>query len=133
MRTFAAANRDRMENRYAVDDVLPEADGKTPAGAKTILASRGGKKAARHATATLWEASRKHREGFMPTARINAPLRVLEALETAGLIERAQDGGHSPATAEEYLEDTTRRGVAIRFRLTEFGLRVAAEKSGEAK
>lgn len=107
MRTFAARMRDIEERRY--DDV-PEADPTTSEGAKAILGSRGGKKAARLALATLWEAAKEWQQGYLPTARINAPLRVLDALHTIGLVEPADDD----------------RGVAIRLRLTPLGIQMAA-------
>jgi hypothetical protein len=106
MRTFAARERDIQEARY----IDPEAaDPTTPDGATAILASRGGKQAARHALAALWRAAQAWREGYEPTAKIPAPLRVLQALETLRLIERATDD----------------RGEAIRFRLTAKGIKMA--------
>jgi hypothetical protein len=107
MRTFAARQRDMDEARY--EDAPAETDPKTITGAKTILSSRGGKKAAKIALAQLWRAANNWEQGYMPTATLNAPLRVLEALETMSLIERADDD----------------RGVAIRFRLTDKGLTMA--------
>ena len=109
MRTFAARRRDIAEARY---DDAPDADPEMADGAKAILASRGGKKIAKVALGQLWDAARQWSEGYLPSAVISAPLRVLLALETMGLIERAQDD----------------RGVAIRFRLTKRGLHLCAGK-----
>lgn len=103
MRTFAARQRDLQEARY---DDAPDADPATVEGAKAILSSRGGKKIAKVALGQFWEAAQQWADGYLPTAVLSAPLRVLLALETMGLIERAQDD----------------RGVAIRFRLTMRGL-----------
>lgn len=107
MRTFAARQRDLQETRY--EGTPMEVDPKTTAGAKATLATRGGKNAARVAIKELWAAACQWSSGYLPTAKISAPLRVLEALETMGVIERADDD----------------RGEAIRFRLTQKGLRLA--------
>lgn len=109
MRTFAARQRDLDERRY--DDDAPDADPTTSEGARQILSSRGGKKAARIALAELWQTAKQWREGYLPTARISAPLRVLLALERAGLIEVAEDD----------------RGMALRYRLTSTGVQMAAK------
>ena len=106
MRTLADRQRDITESRY---DTSGAADPKTVEGAKAILASRGGKKIAKVAIGQLWDAAGRWYDGYLPTAVISAPLRVLEALETIGLIERADDD----------------RGVAIRFRLTQIGINLA--------
>lgn len=109
MRTFADRQKDLAENRYDAEDL--SIDPTTPNGAKALLSSRGGKKAAQLALSTLWEAKKQWREGWLPTAKINAPLRVLEALHTIDLIEQANDD----------------RGVAIRLRLTPKGVILAAK------
>lgn len=106
MRTFAARQRDAEESRY---DTSGAADPATVEGAKAILSSRGGKKIAKVALGQFWDAARQWSEGYLPTAVLSAPLRVLLALETMGLIERADDD----------------RGVAIRFRLTQRGIMLA--------
>lgn len=110
MRTFAARQRDLQEARY--EEAPADLDPKTTSGAKAILASRGGKNAARVAIKELWDAACQWSSGYLPTARISAPLRVLEALETMGLVERADDD----------------RGVAIRFRLTHRGLNMVRDQ-----
>ena len=77
--------------------------------AKNMLASRGGEKAAKLALAELWKQANEPGEGYLPTARLSAPLRVLIALETLGVIVRATDN----------------RGRAIRFKLSDAGLTAA--------
>lgn len=109
MRTFAARQRDVMESRY---DTSGAADPATAEGALAILSSRGGKKIAQVALGQLWEAAQQWADGYLPTAVLSAPLRVLLALETTGLIERAKDD----------------RGVAIRFRLSPRGLQQIKKK-----
>lgn len=110
MRTFAQRQIDLAERRY--QSMEEGADPKTDKGAMLIVSSRGGKAAAKVAVGELWKAANTWAEGYLPTAQISAPLRVLEAMETLKLIERADDD----------------RGVAIRFRLTMTGLRLAAKK-----
>jgi len=133
MRTFAASQKDKMESRYSSDTALPNVDGKTKAGAKEILSSRGGKKAASHATANLWEAANKFSGGWLTTAKVNAPLRVLEALETAGLVEKAEDIDlNKIQSSEDYLGFES-RGHAWRYRLTDFGKKVASEVAASRK
>jgi hypothetical protein len=110
MRTFAQRQIDLAERRY--QSFGEGADPKTDEGAMLIIGSRGGKAAAKVAVAELWKASQEWTEGWLPTAKISAPLRVLEAMETLRLIERADDD----------------RGRAIRFRLTTTGRRLAAKK-----
>lgn len=109
MRTYADRQKDLQSARY--DDEDPTIDPTTPSGAKRMLATLGGKNAAKLAIACLWEARKEWRDGWMPTARIPAPLRVLEALNTVGLVEQADDN----------------RGVAIRVRLTATGVQMAAK------
>lgn len=94
------------------DTLGKDLDPTTQEGAKAMLSSRGGKKAGQIAIAELWKATRIYNAGYLPTARISAPLRVLLALETLGLIERANDN----------------RGRAIRFRLTPSAALMAAKK-----
>lgn len=107
MRTFAAYQNDTASARY--EDEAENLDPTKPADAKRMLATRGGGKAARHAIAELWAQANEAGQGYLPTARLSAPLRVLTALETVGVIERATDD----------------RGRAIRFRLTDAGLTAA--------
>jgi hypothetical protein len=107
MRTLADKQEDRASGRYASGAV--DIDPSTPAGAKTMLSTLGGSKAAKIA---LGELRGVEGQGYLPTARISAPMRVLVALETMGLIERANDD----------------RGRAIRFRLTELSLKQVAAK-----
>lgn len=126
MKTFASAQKDRLEGRYTTDD-MKDVDGTSKEGAKKILSSRGGKKAAQHAIATLYAASIKYPQGYLSTAVINAPLRVLQALERTGLIEQAEDNQPMPVTTEEY-QKYEEAGLkwAWRFRLSEFGKQVAS-------
>ena len=84
-------------------------DPTVPADAKRMLASRGGGKAAKIALAELWKQANEPGQGYLPTARLSAPLRVLIALETVGVIERATDD----------------RGRAFRFKLSDAGLTAA--------
>lgn len=107
MRTFAQRQIDIAERRY--QSMEEGADPKTDLGAMLIISSRGGKAAAKVAVNELWEAANTWPDGYLPTARISAPLRVLEAMETLRMIERADDD----------------RGVAIRFRLSMTGLKLA--------
>ncbi len=107
MRTFADKQNDQSSGRY--DTGNDNLDPSVPADAKAILVSRGGQKAAKIALSELWKQANEAGQGYLPTARISAPLRVLIALETAGVIERATDD----------------RGRAIRFKLTDAGLTAA--------
>lgn len=107
MRTFADRQAERDSGRYASEET--DIDPSTLAGAKAMLSSTGGQKAAKIALAELWKQANEAGQGYLPTARISAPLRVLIALETAGVIERATDD----------------RGNAIRFKLTDAGLTAA--------
>lgn len=125
MRTFAQRQRELQERRYASDQTLPDEDGTTVASAKLILTSRGGKAAAKLVLSALWKTANEYEGGYLPTAQISAPLRVLTALETVGLVERATDGGTMPLTAEEYEFGANGRGHAIRFRLTSKGVSFA--------
>lgn len=122
MRTYADRERDLSEGRYASDaDDIEQHNPRTPEGAKAILASRGGKKAAQLALAAIWKAHKADTIGKRKALfreHIPAPFRVLRALETMGLIEETHD-------------DT---GLLECFRLTESGLRAAlvADKAAEA-
>ena len=87
-------------------------DPATKEGAKMILSSQHGKDTAKISIAELWKQSHEVGGGWLPTARIGAPLHVLVALETVGVIERANDD----------------RGRAIRFRLTHRGIDMAMRK-----
>lgn len=90
MRTFAAAQKDRLESRYTSDD-MPDLEGNTVEEARTILSSRGGKKAAKWALRDLYHAWQRYPNGWLPTAQIGAPLRVLNSLVLTGLIEQDED------------------------------------------
>lgn len=100
MQTYAkhAADGDRYSGAHH--------DPATKEGARLILSSHYGKRAAKISIADLWKQSHEMGGGWLPTARIGAPLHVLVALETVGVTERANDD----------------RGRAIRFRLTDAGL-----------
>lgn len=106
MRTYADRQRDLEGDRYTAPSDTRHHDPKTKTGARAIVGSPGGKKAAQFALVDLWNQAEEKGQGYLPTARIRAPLYVLEALETLGSIERATDD----------------RGRAIRFRLTEAAL-----------
>lgn len=115
MRTFAARQAELNERRYSDDaSDTRHYDHTTQEGARAILSSRGGKKAAQIALAQLAAQAREPGEGFLPTARLSAPLHVLYALQTIGLIIEADDN----------------RGRAIRFKLTAMGLAYAAKAGG---
>jgi hypothetical protein len=116
MRTFAARQNDTAAARY--EDDGETLDPTQPNDAKRMLSTRGGAKAAKIALAELWAQANEAGQGYLPTARLSAPLRVLTALETIGVIERADDD----------------RGNAIRFRLSSYGLDMAlqAEKGAKA-
>ena len=91
-------------------------DPATAEGARLILSSHYGKQAANIAIAELWQQAHEIGGGWLPTARIGAPLHVLVSLETIGVIERANDD----------------RGRAIRFRLTERGIDQARRAGAKA-
>lgn len=117
MRTFAAHQSARAARRYDDDaEDTRHHDASTVRGAKLILSSKGGKAAAKLAAAALWHQANDHGEGYLPTARLHAPLHVLRAMQTMGAIEEADD----------------ERGRAIRFRLTPAGIR-AARMAGEVR
>lgn len=111
MRTLAAKMKDASQHRYESDQSR-ELDPAKPADAKKMLAAAGGAKAAKLAIKDLWAQAQKYGEGWLLTARINAPLRVIEALVTLGVFEQADDNDE-------------RETVAFRYRLTEIGLRHA--------
>lgn len=123
MRTFADREKELAEGRYdGTGDDTGQHNPKTPDGARAILASRGGKKAAQLAIAELWAAHKREqgsRRAAVNMEFLSAPARVLRALETLRLIEETHD--HT--------------GLMDCFRLTESGLRAAlvAEKAKEAR
>lgn len=112
MRTLAAKMTDEATRRYAEEDA--SLDPTVAADAKKMLASVGGSKAAKHAIAELFAQASKPGQGWLPTARISAPMRVLMAMTTVGVLEMADDN-------EE------RETRAIRFRLTESALDMAVK------
>ena len=114
MRTYADRQQDVGQGRYALSSDTRDFDPTTLEGAKAILSVAGAKKAAKFALNDLWKQAQEPGQGYLPTARINAPLRVLQALETLGMIEKAQDD----------------RGRAFRYRLSPTGLRQAKKKAG---
>lgn len=116
MRTFSNKQTDIETGRYG--EAKTDLDPSLKADAKHMLASAGGGKAARLALGQLWAQANDAGRGYLPTARLSAPLRVLTSLETLGVIERATDD----------------RGVAIRYRLTDAGLTAAVRATdGEKK
>lgn len=125
MRTFAAAQKDRLESRYTSDD-MPDLEGNTVAEARTILSSRGGKKAARLALRDLYQAWQRHPEGWLPTAQIRAPLRVLNSMTLAGLIEKGEGSRdiNDFRSADQHLEG---QHHTWRYRLSQMGRDIAQE------
>tara|TARA_R110000868_G_scaffold13624_4_gene63311 strand:+ start:436 stop:786 length:351 start_codon:yes stop_codon:yes gene_type:complete len=115
MRTLAGKQADIESGRYA--NAKDNLDPAVPADAKAMLRSIRGGKAARIALGQLWDQANEEGRGYLPTARLSAPLRVLVALETVGVIERAEDD----------------RGVAIRFRLTDASLTAAVRAADGGK
>ena len=119
MRTFADRERELAEGRYDGNgEDTSHHNPKTPDGARAILASRGGKKAAQLAIAQLWAAHKREqgsRRASIHMEFLSAPVRVLRALETLRLVEETHD--HT--------------GLMDCFMLTEGGLRAAlvAEKA----
>lgn len=111
MRTIADKQRDVETSRYEAEG---DHDPLTPSGARAILKSAGGSKAAKLAISDMWAQAKKPGQGYLPTARISAPLRVVQALATVGVAERADDD----------------RGVSFRYRLTEMGLDMAVKSRG---
>ena len=107
MRTLADRQNERNVGRYEKENVNLDPSVKSDANA--ILLSQGGSKAAKIALAELWKQANEDGQGYLPTARLSAPLRVMIALETAGVVTRATDD----------------RGRAIRFRLSDAGLTAA--------
>ena len=126
MKSYADAQRHKKE--YENEKDMANLTGETKEEAKIILSSQGGKQAAKLAIATLYKASQDFREGWLATARINAPLRVLRSLELTGLIESQQQASF-PTTEGEYALNQGRSHV-IKYRLSEFGKKVAQEVKG---
>jgi ketopantoate reductase len=115
MRTLAAKLNDTGTSRYQGDQSR-DLDPKSLADAKKILSTAGGAKAAKLAIAELWKQAQAVGGGWLPTARLSAPLRVLQSMVTIGVLEQADDN-------EE------RQTVAFRFRLNERGLDAAVAAS----
>lgn len=126
MRTFAARQADLDTKRYADTDLNVEEDGMTVESAKKILVSAGGRKAAKLAIRDLHDASIKFRDGWLPTAQIRAPLRVLQSLVLTGLIEKA-DSADFPMTEAQLVENAG-RAHAWRYRLTAMGKSIARSR-----
>lgn len=105
MRTFEAFQRDQAEARYAQEQHNPESE----AGARAILSQRNGKFTAQLVVKELAAQARLSGPGYLPSARLSAPLHVVIALCTIGVVEKAEDG----------------RGRAWRYRLTAFGRKQA--------
>lgn len=125
MRTFAARQADLSTRRYTEDELANET-GETVESARRILVSAGGRKAARHAIRDLHRASVQFRDGWLPTAQIGAPLRVLQSLVMTGVIEKA-DSAAFPET-EAQLAENDGRTHAWRYRLTDTGRAMARAK-----
>lgn len=117
MRTFADSQRDHAERSYSPEaDDTSQHDPFTVQGAKAILSSRGGKKAAQLAIAAIWEIQRRNPAAQTHGDDLPAPFGVLRALETLKLIEEPR---------EAY-------GLAGCFRLTSVGMAQAAKAEGRA-
>ena len=116
MRTLSLKLKDAEQNRYAVNS-HSGLEPTTRAEAALVLRSAGGSKIAKIAIKHLWDQSTKEGGGWLPTAVLEAPARVLKALELVGVIEQALD-------MEE--RDT----IAWRYRLTELGLQHAIQALG---
>ena len=82
---ISMADRRREQLEYAASKIeLPT----TPAEAGTILASDGGKKAARRAVKRLWEeVAKQHDSYYVENHEIEAPRKVMASLILVGLIE----------------------------------------------
>lgn len=105
MRTFSVYQRDLQEARYTGEKHNPE----DRAGANAILSQREGKASAKRAIAELAAQAKLPGQGYLPTARLSAPLHVLVALTTVGVVEKANDD----------------RGKAWRYRLTAQGRKMS--------
>lgn len=127
MKSYADALR--QKNEYENDSRMSNLTGRTKDEARIILTSRGGKNAAKLALADLYAAYVQFPDGWLVTARIRAPLRVLNALELTGLIERAEGTASFPTNVAEY---EANRSHAYKYRLTEFGRQVANESKGKS-
>ena len=91
MRTFAARQRDIEQSRYLAEGDGTQFDPRTIEGAKGLLSTRGGKKAAQQAVAALWTAAKRWRDGYLLRTELVTPSRVLEALHTLKLVERMEN------------------------------------------
>lgn len=90
MRTFAARQRDIEQSRYLAEGDGAQFDPRTAEGAKGLLSTRGGKKAAQIAISEMWKAA-KTRAGWGVLAdEASAPIRILLALTTLGIAEQIE-------------------------------------------
>lgn len=117
MRTLSANLADKANRRYQGGD-FHDLDPTNPRDAKNMLATGQGRKIATIVAQELLLQSDKPGGGWLPTARLSAPLPVLLAMETLGAVERADD-------------NTERQTVAYRFRLTDKILDAAMKARGE--
>ena len=115
MRTLAAKLNDDKNSRYADDNGGHDLDPTLLCDAKKMMSAPGAKKAAAFAIEDLLVQAGKAGQGWLPTATIRAPIRVLMALTTLGVLEMADDNAE-------------RQTIALRFRLTEKALDAAAKK-----
>lgn len=129
MRTFAARQADLLTRRYTEDDLTQET-GETVESARRILVSAGGRKAAKLAIRDLHRASVQFRDGWLPTAQIGAPLRVLQSLALTGVIEKRESAAF-PETEAQLAANQGRRH-AWHYRLTEMGRDIARSRTGAA-
>lgn len=121
MKSYADSIRHKREFENEKD--MANLKGETKEEARIILTSHGGKQAAKHALAELYAASVKWPQGWLPTARIPAPLRVLKSLELTGVIESEQEASF-PMTEGTYALNQGRSHV-IKYRLTALGKQIA--------
>ena len=126
MRTFAARQNDLKTNRYSDTDLMQHETGMTVESARAILVSAGGRKAAKRAIAQLYATSKAHREGWLASAALNAPVRVLQALILTGVVEQNQTVNINEIDAEDYMRAD--KDWVWKFRLTELGKHIGREK-----
>ena len=126
MRTYADRQKDLKSNRYSDTDLMERESGMTVNSARAILVSAGGRKAAKRVIAELYSASKAHREGWLASAVLSAPVRVLQALILTGVVEQNQTVNINEIDAEDYIKAD--KDWVWKFRLTELGKHIGREK-----
>ena len=123
MRTYAYRQEDLATSRYEKEaDEFLRLDPTNPTEAKAILASKGGRVAAKRALAQLWKANNETLSGVVKMAHISAPYKVMVALETMQLVKREEGFTEKDVTVDDYMSRK-----AVRFKLTGKGKKLAAE------